>query len=90
MSGITVFRLHKELGKIIADGEGRKKVSINKNTFTHNLESDGCVILPVMKAEIEWIQTIDDDGGHKENKDGSESGSTVCVLYGDEVKKKES
>lgn len=80
--GLTINRLHKELGKLIEDGHGRKPVSINKNSFTHTLETDGCIILPVKTVWVEWIPTISDEGGFKENKDGSESGKNICVLSG--------
>jgi hypothetical protein len=79
---LTVNNLYKELGKLIDKGHGRKPVKIHKSTFYHVLESDGCVILPVEKVRIEWIPTIDDNGGTKENKDGSESGIITCVLIG--------
>lgn len=80
--GLTINRLHKELGKLIEDGHGRKPVSINKNSFIHALETDGCIILPVKAIGVEWVPTISDEGGFKENADGSESGKNVCVLSG--------
>lgn len=82
---MTVNKLYKDLGKLIEAGHGRKKVAINKNTFNHALESDGCVILHVETSSIEWVPTIDDDGGFKENKDGSEAGCSMCVLCGDNI-----
>jgi len=82
-TGMTIARLHKELGKLIEDGHRMKKVNINKNTFTHTLEGDGCVILPVDNIEIQRVPIIDDNGGFKENKDGSESSMTCLVLIGE-------
>ena len=42
---MTVARLHKELGKMIAAGHGRKPVAVNVRTFSHPLEDDGAVIV---------------------------------------------
>ena len=81
---MTVMKLYKELGRLIADGAGSKTVSINKTTFSHSLELDGCTILPVKSVDLVWVPTIADDGGTKENKDGSESGRVKCVLYGND------
>ena len=81
---MTVAALHKRLGELVAAGHGRKPVLINKNTFTHPLESDGCVMLPVVEVQgPAWMGVMDDDGGTKWNKDGSEFGKTVVVLSGE-------
>lgn len=80
--GITINKLHRLLGQMIADGHGRKSVCIDKPTFTHNLETDGCVILEVCKAEIATYPRIDDDGGIALRADGSERHITSAVLYG--------
>lgn len=79
---ITVNRLHKMLGKVIANGHGRAPVCIDKQTFSSNLESDGCCILQVDGVEILWINLADDDGGIAMNADGTERGRTTVVLYG--------
>ena len=42
---LTANQLHKMLGVFIDKGYKRTPVCINKDTFTHALESDGCVIL---------------------------------------------
>lgn len=81
--GLTINKLHKELTKLIKNGHGRKRVMINKNTFTHPLESDGCVILPIKDIGITTYIILDDDGGHKEKKDGSECLNTSCLLIGE-------
>lgn len=78
----TVARLHKELGKLVEAGHGRKIVHINKSSFQHNLESDGCVIMELAGLGIQIVPVIDDDGGTKWNKDGSEASMTVLVLAG--------
>jgi hypothetical protein len=80
--GITINRLHKLLGKLIAEGHGRRPVCIDKPSFTHNLESDGCVILEVESAEIHSYRRLDDDGGTAINADGSERMLTSLVLDG--------
>jgi len=79
---MTVNKLYKELGKLIANGDGRKLVEVHKATFHHPLESDGCVIIPLESIGIDTFNIIDDNGGHAENKDGSERLRTSCVLYG--------
>lgn len=80
---MTVATLHKRLGEILARGHGRKPVCINKETFKDNRESDGCVILGVEEIEGPiFIPNCDDDGGYKENADGSESGRMTIVLKG--------
>lgn len=81
---MTVARLHKLLGDLVAAGHGRKPVLVNKPTFSHPLESDGAVMLGI--AEVQgprWICTVDDDGGTKWNKDGTEAGKTVVLLSGE-------
>lgn len=79
---MTVKALHKLLGALIEQGHGRKPVLVNKPTFEHNLEGDGCVMLDVCGIEKSWVYTVDEDGGTKINQDGSESGRTCVVLYG--------
>ncbi len=82
---MTVSRLHKQLTDLIAAGHGRKPVCINKRTFNNRLEQDGAVIMPV---EIVYgpvfINTADDDGGTKFNRDGTEAGRYTVVLAGGE------
>lgn len=79
----TVARLHRELGKLIEQGHGRKPVQINKQSFQHVLEDDGVVIMDIKAIEgPRWITEADDDGGTKWNRDGSEAGRRVVVLKG--------
>lgn len=81
--GLTVARLHKELGKLIEQGHGRKPVNVHKESFHHPLESDGAVILDVESIQGPvWISMADDDGGTKWNRDGTESGKRVVILKG--------
>jgi len=79
----TVAKLHRELGKLIEQGDGRKIVCINKRTFTHPLEGDGAVILEVAGLGVQWVRRCDDDGGALYRKDGGEAGTWLCVLAGD-------
>ena len=83
MQTITIGALHKRLGKLIEQGHARKPVVVDKSSFVHNLEEDGCVILHVAGLGIVAVPQIDDDGGTKWNKDGSESHRTCLVLVGD-------
>lgn len=79
----TVARLHKELGKLIDQGHGRKSVQINKQSFQHILEDDGVVIMDIEAIEgPRWITKADDDGGTKWNRDGTEAGRRVVILKG--------
>lgn len=80
---LTVHSLHKALTELIDAGHGRKPVCIDKSTFSHVLESDGAVILPVEKvSKVTWVPNADDDGGTKMNSDGSESGRFMVILSG--------
>lgn len=79
---MTIGRLHKLLGRMIEHGHARKKVCIYKPSFAHPLESDGAVILEVETAQIESYPMMDDDGGTKFRKDGSESLHTSLILGG--------
>ena len=80
---MTVAKLHRLLGEIVKRGHGRKPVCINKETFLDNRESEGCVILGVDTIEGPvFVPNCDDDGGFKENADGSESGRMTVVLKG--------
>ena len=80
---MTVTRLHKALGILIAEGHGRKPVCIDKRSFNHPLEEDGCTILGVGAVELLNMLIIDDDGGPGERKDGTERRMWTAVLYGD-------
>lgn len=64
---MTIGRLHKLLGRMIDQGHARKKICINKESFSHPLEGDGAVILEVETAQIESYPMLDDDGFTKEN-----------------------
>jgi hypothetical protein len=80
---MTVARLHKLLGALVAKGHGRKPVLVNKPTFYDAREDDGCILLEVRGIEGPlWIATADDDGGTKWNADGSEAGMRCVVLFG--------
>jgi len=79
---VTLNQLHKQLGKLIEKGHGRRGVCVAKESFQHPLESDGCTILPIEHIDVRWIANADDDGGTKENKDGTESGSTRVIIAG--------
>ena len=79
---MTVDRLYKILGQIIADGCGRRLVAVDKTSFHDNRENDGCTILPISGVMVYPVPQADDDGGHAINKDGSERYRSICVLYG--------
>jgi hypothetical protein len=79
---VTLNQLHKVLGKLIAKGHGRRQVTVAKESFTDNRESDGCTILPISAVDLRWVLMADDDGGIAVRKDGRERGSTQVVLGG--------
>lgn len=79
---MTVARLHKMLGKLIEDGQGRRPVCVDKESFYHPLEADGATILHVTDADAKTINMTDDDGGTAFNADGSERLRKVFVLGG--------
>lgn len=82
MATMTVAKLHKLLGKMVEDGQGRRPVCVNKDSFYHPLESDGVSILDVTEAAADTITIADDDGWTATNKDGSERFRKVFVIGG--------
>jgi hypothetical protein len=80
---MTINQLHKLLTKLIAKGHGRKAVYVDKGSFRHNLENDGCVILPVDRAAMHSYLILNDDGGVHINSDGTERSRKSLVLIGD-------
>ncbi len=80
---MTLNKLHSLVLRLIKQGHGRKSVFIDKSTFQHNLESDGCVVLPVSAAEMRTYRILNDDGGTHINADGTERQRTSMVLVGD-------
>lgn len=83
MMGMTIRKLHKELEELIKAGHRRKPVCVDKQSFYHQLESDGATILDIKEVALQWIATFNEgDEGFVINKDGSERGETVCVISG--------
>lgn len=80
---MTVNQLHKLLTKLIAQGHGRRGVYVDKGSYRHNLEEDGCVILPVNVGRMHTYRILNDDGGTHINADGTERQRTSLVLIGD-------
>ena len=79
---MTLNQLHKQLSALIAQGLGRRHVCIDKGSFTHNLEGDGCTILDVCRVDAKPIPQIDGDGWTITNKDGSERERLTVILGG--------
>lgn len=79
---MTIAKLHKLLGKMIENGNGRVAVCVNKETFTDPREEDGVVMLPVSGAILRYIGMANDDGGTLENADGSERMQNTLLIYG--------
>ncbi len=80
---MTVNQLYKTLGKLIEQGHKRTHVAVDKPTFTHNCENDGCVILNVERCDVELVLQDDGDGGIAMNQDGTERSRWTVVLRGD-------
>jgi len=79
---MTIGKLSKLLIKMIEQGHARKRVCVQKDTFSHPLEDDVCVILNVEKAEMVCFPMLDDDGGTKILADGRERYNTALVIRG--------
>ena len=79
---MTAYKLSQILAEIIASGGGRMPVCIRKDTFTHPLESDGCLILDVLDFDVRCVPMMDDDGGMKTTKTGREIDRIELVLLG--------
>lgn len=79
---LTVNQLHKMLGQLIEDGNGRLSVCVSKTTFTHPLEGDGCSILQAYGIRVEAVPMMDGDGGSEVTKAGREVTKRTAVLFG--------
>ena len=79
---MTIGKLHKILTRLIENGHARKGVCVQKETFRHDMESDGAVILDVKTADLEFFPMIQEDGGTLLDN-GDESCHTAIVLRGD-------
>ena len=86
MATMTVAKLHKLLGALVDEGQGRRPVCVNKASFYHPLESDGVAILVATEAKADTITMSDDDGWTAINKDGSEKTRKVFVIGGGHVR----
>ena len=80
---MTIAKLHKILGELIAKGHKRTRVVIKKDTFTHALEADGCVYLDVESLEPESVNLMDGDGGLAVDAKGCERFFSAIVLKGE-------
>lgn len=80
---MTLNKLHKEIENLIIAGYGRKKVMINKRTFTHPLESDGCCILPITNLNVQTYNIFNEDGGLGHGKNDDEKFEQAIVLSGE-------
>ena len=78
---MTIGKLHKQLTKLIEQGYSKKHVVINKKTFVHALESDGCCMLDVSGLSLEVYNILNDDGGIFHDN-GNEKLTQSLVLTG--------
>lgn len=82
-SPMTAGKLHRILGELIKAGHERSAVCIDKETFTHPLESDGCVMLDAYGAKAEYVPVMNDDGGMMHGD--KEKHKSCVVLWGFET-----
>ena len=80
---MTLNRLHKLLGELIAQGHGRREVYVDKSSFRDNRESDGVCIMPVCEIDVQTYELADDDGGWALDARGCVKTRTSLVIYGD-------
>lgn len=72
----------KKLQKIEAEGHGRALVTIDKRSFSHPLEQDGCCILDVADVDWAYIDQLDEDGFTDTTKNGQAKVKKCLVLTG--------
>jgi hypothetical protein len=80
---VNVNQLHRELGKLIAAGHGRKPVAIDIRTFYTYDPADVNIIGIEEIVGPKFVCKTDDDGGTKWNKDDSEAGTRTVIIQGD-------
>jgi hypothetical protein len=81
---MTVSALYKKLQIMIVAGHGRRRVVINKRSFTHPLESDGCCMLDIVSVSTQVYNKMNDDGGFLD-ENGNEKFMRSVVLSGEEA-----
>lgn len=74
-----------KLIKLLSKCHPRAKITIQRDTFRHNLPE--VAIFDVDSVEDELIEQCDDDGFLKTNKDGSQHYVRCVVLRGDDWNK---
>lgn len=79
---MTVRKLIAILQRALLDGHGNCAACIDKQTFTHPLESDGACILDINGCRFESVQMLNEDGGMWHGKHGREKYRATIVLYG--------
>ena len=80
---MTIQKLYNALQSYIKQGRGRLPLVINKRTFAHPLEQDGCCMLDVENYKVGRHNVLDGDGHCIVNKDGTERQMLAFVLMGD-------
>lgn len=79
---MTLNALHKLTGKLLSQGHGRAKVSIDKATFYNPLEDEGCTIMDVQAADVQAITLADGDGFTDTDSKGRERVKMCLVMTG--------
>ena len=80
---MQIRKLHRLLSELIDGGHGHKEVMINKNTFSHPLESDGAVIMPIESIYLDWYELMDGDGFTEVDSRGCEKVKLSLIMDGE-------
>ena len=68
---------------MIDAGNEKGQVCINKSTFRHPFEYNGCIILRVEDAVLGSRNMADDADGETIGRDGSEAKKNNLILFGE-------
>ena len=82
---MTINALQKLTQKLIAQGHGRSRVSIDKATYANPLEDEGCTIMDVHSADVEAIYLSDGDGFTETDFKGREKVRLCLVMRGNHI-----
>lgn len=79
---MTINALQKLTQKLIAQGHGRTRVSIDKSTFSNPLEDERCTIMEVKTADVQVVPIVDGDGWTETDSRGRERVKMFLVMAG--------
>lgn len=79
---MTVKNLHAFLTRALKNGHARTRVVVNKASFTHPLEPDGCVLIDAHHVEITRVDLMNEDGGIAFDCRGQQRSFRALVIDG--------